>query len=93
MECISKGVVHLTLKKFKEHYTWDKVNSVICKAMYANRYLEYRGELKVTEANSGKYKFIFILNKITIINNNNNNNININKFKQTIYNIITKKYI
>jgi len=55
MECISKGVVHLTLKKFKEHYTWDKVNSVICKAMYANRYLEYRGELKVTEANSGNY--------------------------------------
>jgi len=55
MECISKGVVHLTLKKFKEHYTWDKVNSVICKAMYANRYLEYRGELKVTEATSGNY--------------------------------------
>jgi len=55
MECISNGVVHLILKKFNEHYTWEKVNSVICKAMYSNRYLEYRGELKVTEANSGNY--------------------------------------
>ncbi len=59
MECISKGVVHLILKKFNEHYTWDKVNSNICKAMYANRYLEYRGELKVTEATSGKYNILF----------------------------------
>jgi len=55
MECINNGVVHLILKKFNEHYTWEKVNSVICKAMYANRYLEYRGELKVTEATSGNY--------------------------------------
>ncbi|KAG4095380.1 Oxysterol-binding protein-domain-containing protein [Neocallimastix lanati (nom. inval.)] len=55
MECINNGIVHLILKKYNEHYTWEKVNSVICKAMYANRYLEYRGELKVTEANSGNY--------------------------------------
>ncbi|ORX60141.1 Oxysterol-binding protein [Piromyces finnis] len=55
MECISNGVVHLILKKYNEHYTWEKVNSVICKAMYSNRYLEYRGELKVTEATSGNY--------------------------------------
>jgi len=58
MECINNGIVHLILKKYNEHYTWEKVNSVICKAMYANRYLEYRGELKVTEATSGKYKYI-----------------------------------
>jgi hypothetical protein len=55
MECINNGIVHLILKKYNEHYTWEKVNSVICKAMYANRYLEYRGELKVTEATSGDY--------------------------------------
>jgi len=55
MECISNGVVHLILKKYNEHYTWDKVNSVICKAMYANRYLEYRGELKVIESSTGNY--------------------------------------
>ncbi|ORX77103.1 Oxysterol-binding protein [Anaeromyces robustus] len=55
MECISNGVVHLILKKFNEHYTWEKPNSVICKFMFDNRYLEYRGELKVTESNSGNY--------------------------------------
>jgi len=55
MECINTGIVHLILKKYNEHYTWEKVNSFICKALYPNRYLEYRGELKVTEANSGNY--------------------------------------